>query len=87
MISEQLHSFASQREAWGAEKRLLERLVAQQQQQQQQHLVGDARAEWAAMGEAVRAMQARVEGHDAAQAAQQGVVARLMRRIGELRAA
>ena len=88
MISEQLHTFASQREAWGAEKQLLERLVAQQQQQQQQqHLVGGAKAEWAAMGEAVRAMQARVEGHEAAQAAQQEVVARLLRRIGELRSA
>ena len=82
MISEQLHTFASQREAWGAEKRLLERLVTQQQQQ---HLAGGAKAEWAAMGEAVRAMQARVDGHEAAQAAQQEVVARLLRRISELR--
>ena len=77
-ISTQLHCFASAREEWAADARVLAQLREQ--------AATAAAHEQGAACEAVRVVQAKVDAHEAAQSGQQRVVTRLASRIRELRA-
>ena len=77
-ISTQLHGFASAREEWAADARVLAQLREQ--------ATAVAAHEQGGACEAIRVVQAKVDAHAAAQSGQQRVVTRLASRIRELRA-
>ena len=78
-ISTQLHGFASAREEWAADVRVLAQLREQ--------ATAAAAHEQGAACEAIRVVQAKMDAHAAAQSGQQRVVTRLASRIRELRRA